>query len=185
MDSKPGPRWAKHLFICLLSSLLLSKHKQCQGNHVIHKMDWYPRAVQLLLDKNAQAVSYTQMDSLTCGIYPLIPFSDTGFPSHTHLQTAISYYRCCPSPPCSFLPPTRNSDVGSSEQTGTAKGSLAAACLRFSTDPEAPHGDGRVQPAVLASTLFPRPKAHCTTEPFSPDLILLVLPGSALHKQEW
>lgn len=79
-------------------------------------------AVQLLLEENAQPVSYTQMDSLTCGIYPLIPLSDTGFPSHTHLQTAISYYRCCPSPPCSFLPLTRNSDVGTSEQTGTAKG---------------------------------------------------------------
>lgn len=62
------------------------------------------------------------MDSLTCGIYPLIPSSDTGFPSHTHLQTAISYYRCCPSHPCSFLPLTRNSDVGTSEQTGMAKG---------------------------------------------------------------
>lgn len=79
-------------------------------------------AVQLLLEENAQPVSYTQMDSLTCGIYPLIPLSDTGFPSHTHLQTAISYYRCCPSPPCSFLPLTRNSDVGASEQTGMAKG---------------------------------------------------------------
>lgn len=32
---------------------------------------------------NKQPVSYTQMDSLTCGIYPLIPLSDTGFPSHT------------------------------------------------------------------------------------------------------
>lgn len=40
-------------------------------------------AVQLLLEENAQPVSYTQMDSLTCGIYPLIPLSDTGFPSHT------------------------------------------------------------------------------------------------------
>lgn len=79
-------------------------------------------AVQLLLEENAQPVSYTQMDSLTCGIYPLIPLSDTGFPSHTHLQTAISYYRCCPSPPCCFLPLTRNSDVGTSEQTGMAKG---------------------------------------------------------------
>lgn len=74
--------------------------------------------VQLLLEENAQPVSYTQMDSLTCGIYPLIPLSDTGFPSHTHLQTAISYYRCCPSPPCSLLPLTRKSDVGTSEQSG-------------------------------------------------------------------
>lgn len=32
---------------------------------------------------STQPVSYTQMDSLTCGIYPLIPLSDTGFPSHT------------------------------------------------------------------------------------------------------
>lgn len=79
-------------------------------------------AVQLLLEENAQPVSYTQMDSLTCGIYPLIPLSDMGFPSHTHLPTAISYYRCCPSPPCCFLPLTRNSDVGTSEQTGMAKG---------------------------------------------------------------
>lgn len=50
-------------------------------------------AVQLLLEENAQPVSYTQMDSLTCGIYPLILLPDTGFPSHTHMQTAISYYR--------------------------------------------------------------------------------------------
>lgn len=41
-------------------------------------------AVQLL-EENAQLVSYTQMDSLTCGIYPLIPLSDAGFPSHTYI----------------------------------------------------------------------------------------------------
>lgn len=99
-------------------------------------------AVWLLLERNAQPVSYTQMDSLTFGIYPLIPLSDTGFPSHAHLQTAISYYRCCPSPPCSFLPLTRNSDVGTSEQPGMATGAWPPLACGL--------GQGRVCPAVPA-----------------------------------
>lgn len=104
-------------------------------------------AVWLLLEGNAQPVSYTQMDSLTFGIYPLIPLSDTGFPSHAHLQTAISYYRCCPSPPCSFLPLTRNSDVGTSEQPGTATGAWPPLACGLAQ----PHvGQGRVCPAVPA-----------------------------------
>lgn len=110
-------------------------------------------AVQLLLEENAQPVSYTQMDSLTCGIYPLIPLSDTGFPSHTHLQTAISYYRCCPSPPCSLLPLTRKSDVGTSEQSGQLREPGQDRPVVQHSPEDISCGRGCVQPAMPASML--------------------------------